>query len=160
MSVIETGCKPSLFSSLIAISAQRRARPLERVARTLTMKHTAAMPRSFPRDLRERLLRARLAGVPAAEIERTTGVSARSIRRWAQRVAAGQSLAPGSPPGGTRRIGPADEDALRAQVAAHPDATLAEHRDRWATATGTVPVSLATMCRALGRLGLPLKKRA
>jgi transposase len=47
---------------------------------------------------------------------------------------------------------------LLTQVRAAPDATLAEHGAAWTRATG-VAVSEATMCRALRRLGWPLKKR-
>jgi transposase len=54
-------------------------------------------------------------------------------------------------------IGPDQYDALRAQVAAHPDATLAEHCARWAAEQGQA-VSVPTMCRLVRRLGLPLKK--
>ncbi len=117
------------------------------------------MPRGYSRDLRERLLQARTSGLSAAEIERTIGVSASSVRRWVRLQAAGRALEPGRAPGRGRRITTVQEDLLRAQVAAHPDATLAEHSTRWAETTGTDPVSRATMCRALRRLGLPLKKR-
>ena len=85
-------------------------------------------------------------------------VSPSSVHRWKRKVAAGASLEPGHSPGGPRKIGPEAEDALRAQVAAHPDATLAEHCAQWA-ADGHARVSPATMSRALARLGLPLKKR-
>jgi transposase len=117
------------------------------------------MPRAYSLDLRERLLRANAAGLTAAEIERTTGVTARTLRRWRQRQQQGQSLEPGHAPGRALAIGPDQWDAVRAQIAAHPDATLAEHCDRWAAEQG-VRVSTATMCRLLQRLGLPLKKRA
>ncbi len=116
------------------------------------------MPQGYSRDLRERLLQARSAGLSAAEIARTTGVSADSVRRWARLDAAGRSLEPGQSSGRPRRIAATQDDHLRAQVAAHPDATLAEHCARWADTT-TVAVSPATMCRALRRLDLPLKKR-
>jgi len=104
------------------------------------------------------LLQARSAGLSAAEIARTTGVSADSVRRWARLDAAGRSLEPGQSSGRPRRIAATQDDHLRVQVAAHPDATLAEHCARWADTT-TVAVSPATMCRALRRLDLPLKKR-
>jgi transposase len=117
------------------------------------------MPRASSLDLRERLLRADAAGLPAAEIERTMGVSARTLRRWRQHQHQGQSLGPGHAPGRALVIGPTHWDAVRAQVAAHPDATLAEHCDRWAAEHG-VRVSPATMCRLLKRLRLTLKKRA
>lgn len=55
-------------------------------------------------------------------------------------------------------IGPADEPALAAQVAAHPDATLAAHCQLWHAHHGVV-VSVPTMGRALQRLGVTLKKR-
>ncbi len=116
------------------------------------------MARGYSRDLRERLLQAWASGLSAAEIARTTDVSPSSLRRWKQKQAAGASLDPGTSPGGPRKVATDDEPALRAQVAATPDATLAEHCAQW-TADGHVPVSLSTMGRALERLGLPLKKR-
>ena len=114
------------------------------------------MKRQRSVDLRERSLVALDAGRPAAEVAQLFGVSRRTLRRWRQRRTAGQ-VAPKPRPGRPRRIGPGERAALAAQVAAHPDATLAEHCGRWAAATG-VRVSPATMCRTLARLGLPLKK--
>ncbi len=104
------------------------------------------------------MVQARASGLSATEIERTTGVSARSVRRWTRINAAGQTLEPGRAPGRARRIAVAADDQLRAQVAATPDATLADHCARGAEPT-TVVVSQATMCRALRRLDRPLKKR-
>ncbi len=116
------------------------------------------MARGYSRDLRERLLQALASGLSAAEIARRTGVCLSSLRRWKQKQAAGVSPTLGVSPGGPRKIPAADEPALRAQVAAQPDATLAEHCAHW-VAAGQVAVSLSTMSRALDRLGLPLKKR-
>ena len=116
------------------------------------------MARGYSRDLRERLLQAEASGVPAVEIQRTMGVSPRSIRRWKRTHADGASLEPRCSPGRHRRITAEQEPELRAQVLAHPDATLAEHGVQWAS-TGHAAVSEATMSRALTRLGLPLKKR-
>ena len=114
------------------------------------------MPRGYSCDLRERLLQARASGLSAAEITRTTGVSVRSLQRWAKQQAAGASLVPGQASGPTRKIDPAAEQVLRAQVTAHPDATLAEQCAMWAVAHA--PVSVATMSRTLRKLGLGLKK--
>lgn len=100
---------------------------------------------------------AEAAGLAPAEIERTLGISRRTLRRWHQRLAVGDSLEPGQSPGRPRSIGRHQEAALRDQVAAHPDATLAEHCTLWQQAQG-VAVSRATMCRALGRLDWSLKK--
>ncbi len=116
------------------------------------------MTQHYPADLRERLLRAEDAGLSAAEIERSFGISGRSLRRWRQWARERGGVADRSRSGRPRAI-PADaEAALRAQVVAHADATLAEHCERWAADHG-VRVSTATMSRRLSRLGLPLKKR-
>lgn len=115
------------------------------------------MPRACSRDLRERVLRAQAVGLTAPEIERVLGVSRRTVARWRRRVARGGSLAPGQSPGRPRKIAADQADALRAQVAANPDATLAEHCARWEADHG-VRVSTATMSRLLTALRWPLKK--
>lgn len=112
--------------------------------------------KQYPAVLRARLLRFLDAGHSQAEAGRTFGVSLRTITRWRQQAATGD-LAPNPRPGRTPRIGPAQAAALEAQVAAAPDATLAEHCARWAGRTG-VAVSVATMARPLRRWGLTLKK--
>jgi transposase len=111
-----------------------------------------------PAALRERLLAALDAGLPEAEAARAFGVSRRSLRRWRAWRRERGGLVDRPRGGGPRKIGPGAEPALRAQAAAHPDATLADHCARWAAEQG-VRVSTATMSRALARLGLPLKKR-
>lgn len=111
----------------------------------------------YPAVLRERRLRFVDAGHSQAEAARTFGVSLRSITRWRRQRAATGELAPKSRPGRTPRIGPAQAATLEAQVAATPDATLAEHCAQWAQTQG-VAVSVATMSRVLAKLGLPLKK--
>lgn len=116
------------------------------------------MARGYSRDLRERLLQAWASGLSAAEIERTTGVSSSSLGRGKRKQAAGVSLTPGVSTGGPRKITADDEPALRAQGAATPDATLAEHCAQW-MADGHAAVGLSTMSRALIRLDLPLNKR-
>lgn len=85
-----------------------------------------------------------------------TGVSPRRLQRW-KKAASGVSLGPSCSPGEPRKIGLADEAALCGQVAAHPDATLDEHRAQWAT--GHEPVSRATMSRTLQRVGSVAQKQ-
>jgi transposase len=116
----------------------------------LGMKH-------YPADFRDRLLRALDAGLARAEATRTFGVPERTMRRWLHQRRETGSVAPLPRPGRRRHIAAAAEPALREQVRRHPDATLAEHCGRWASTQG-VTVSVATMSRALTRLGLPLKK--
>ncbi len=116
------------------------------------------MKQQYAADLRERLLAAQDAGLTAAEIARTFGISARSLRRWRQWARERGNVATQPRAGRPRAIPPEHEAALRAQVAAHADATLAEHCTHWEADHG-VRVSTATMSRLLTRLGLPLKKR-
>jgi transposase len=116
------------------------------------------MARAYSLDLRERLLRARDAGVAPVEIERSFGISRRTQRRWVAQQRATGSVVPRTGPGRPPKLAPAVQAALRRQVAAHADATLAEHCERLAAEQG-VAVSVATMSRQLTRLELPLKKR-
>jgi transposase len=108
-------------------------------------------------DLRERLLGAIDAGLSQAEAARLFRVGPATITRWRRRQRERGQLAPSARSGRPRRIPPLQEGALRAQVAAQPDATLGEHCARWEQEQGR-RVSPATMSRALARLRLPLKK--
>jgi transposase len=113
--------------------------------------------RAYSLDLRERVVRAVEAGSPRAVVARTFGVGVATVERYVRRQRAG-ALAPRPSPGRPARIGPAAWPALRAQLAAAPDATLAEHCERWAMERG-MRVSAATMHRAIARLGWARKKR-
>lgn len=115
------------------------------------------MPAPYSRDFRNRLLRAHDAGLSDAEIARTLGVSSRTLSRYRALLRRGASLDPKPIPGRPRALSPVQEGLLAAQVAACPDATLAEHRDRLAQDHG-VPVSVWTIGRSVRRQGLPLKK--
>ncbi|HEV2126178.1 MAG TPA: helix-turn-helix domain-containing protein [Chloroflexota bacterium] len=114
--------------------------------------------KQYPAVFRERLLRFVDAGHRQAEAARTFGVSLSSIARWRAQAATGD-LTPKMRPGRRPRISPDQAPALAAQLAAAPDATLAEHCAQWAREQGVV-VSVATMARALARLGNTLKKSA
>lgn len=57
------------------------------------------------------------------------------------------------------RIGTTQATTLAAQVAAHHDATLAQHCTRWEAEHG-VHLSVATMSRTIRRLGITVKKSA
>jgi transposase len=111
----------------------------------------------YSADLRERLLGAIDAGLPRAEAARLFRISPSTIRRWQARRRATGSVAALPRPGRTPRIGPPQAAALAAQVAAHDDATLAQHCARWEAEQG-VRVSVATMSRVVRRLGITVKK--
>src|SRR5215204_1983235 len=129
---------------------------LERVAEELGL-WEAVLMKPYSADLRERLLGAIDAGLPQAEAACLFSVGVSTIKRWRRRRQETGGVAASPRPGRRRRIGGEAEAALVAQVRAAPDATLAEHCATWAATTG-VAVSPATMSRALGRAGWPLKK--
>lgn len=113
--------------------------------------------KQYSADLRERLLGAIDAGLPLAEAARLFRVCPSTIRRWRHRWRTTGAVAARPRPGRTPRIGPAQAAALQTQVAATPDATLAQHCARW-EATQGVRVSVATLSRVIRRLGITLKK--
>ena len=110
------------------------------------------------RDVRERALAAVDAGRTVADVAACVRVDPSTVRRWVRHRARDGTTGPRPRSGRPRLVGPAQEAALRAQVLAAPDATLAEHCAKWEAATGVHP-GLSTMGRALRRLGLTLKKR-
>ena len=102
-------------------------------------------------------MRAVDAGLTQAAVAETFGVGRATVQRYVAQRRRG-SLAPRPFPGRAALIGPTRVAALQAQVDAAPDATLAEHCARWAGDHG-VRVSVATMQRAIARLGWTRKKR-
>ena len=115
--------------------------------------------KAYSRDLRERIARAVARGRQPVEVALAYEVSLSTVKRYDLAVRRGESLAPKPRPGRPRAIPPQFEPLLVAQVEAHPDDTLEQHAERWAQATG-VRLSLATLCRAVKRAGLPRKKDA
>ena len=114
---------------------------------------------AYSEDRRRRILAAVDAGMAKGQAARIFGVSRSTIKRYAQQRRATGSLAPKPPAAGPPfLIGPADHDALRAQVAAAPAARLVDHCATWEQAQG-VAVSVATMHRAIARLRWTRKKR-
>lgn len=107
-------------------------------------------------DLRERVARAVAGGMSKAEAARRYEIGVSTVKRYAARQAAG-ALRPGRSTGRPRALDAAGEAALRAQVAAHPDATIAEHRRLWQADHGAAP-SRSTLGRALVRAGWTRKK--
>lgn len=109
-------------------------------------------------DLRERILRAVDDGVPQREVARRFDVSRATVQRYVRLRRETGRIAPRPRPGPAPRLGVAAQPALRAQLAAAPDATLAQHCATWERTHG-VRVSVATMHRAIARLGWTRKKR-
>lgn len=110
-------------------------------------------------DVRERALAAVDAGQSVADVATFFQNDPSTIRRWLrQRTQSGSGCS--RPRSGRPRLIPSEQEAeLRAQVAAHPDATLAMHCAWWMTHHGIRP-GLSTMCRRLREMGVTLKKNA
>ncbi len=111
----------------------------------------------YSKDLRLKVLAAVDRGMPRAEAAKVFGVSLPSIKRYLKMRRETGDVGPRPLRGPRARKGAALEAALPAQVRANPDLTLEEHRELFEEAEG-VRVSTATVSRAFGRLGLPLKK--
>ncbi len=113
--------------------------------------------KAYSVDLRERVVAAVDAGLPRLEVARLFRVSLATIKRYLQRRRATGGLLPGHSPGRTPEIAPAQYPALAAQVAAHPDDTLAQHAATWPAAQGAA-ASPWTVQRALKRAQITRKK--
>src|SRR5215213_8376218 len=91
----------------------------------------------YSEELRERVLQAADAGLSAMEIARSFGISRRSLTRWRQWRRERGTVATRPRSGRPPKIAPGQYAALRAQIAAHPEATLQEHSIRWEQSHGT-----------------------
>jgi transposase len=111
----------------------------------------------YSQDLREKVVRALEADETQEEVADRFSVSLSFVeklwRRW--RTTGNCAALPHA--GGRQRALREHEAALRKQVAAQPDVTLAELCERL-SAAGAPAVSVATMCAELQRLDLPRKK--
>jgi transposase len=109
--------------------------------------------RAYSADLRERVLADCDGGLGTRAVAARYRVSESWVRRLKQvRRESGRTTP------ATQRRGPtpgwvAHADAIRAAVAADPDATLVEYRQRFA-----LPLSRSALARALAALGLSRKK--
>ncbi len=113
--------------------------------------------KAYSVDLRQRIVDAVDAGMPRGEAARLFQVSVATIKRYLQRRRTTGSLAPGRSPGRTPGIAPAQYPTLAAQVAAHPDDTLAQHAATWRAEQGAA-VSRWAVGRALVRAAITRKK--
>jgi transposase len=114
--------------------------------------------KAYSLDLRTRVIAAVAAGMPWQDIVAVFGISRATLNRYRQRLRATGSLAPGQSPGRPRAIPPALAPALEQQLAAIPDASLAQHCRQWAATQGAT-VSPSAMRRAIRRLTWTRKQR-
>lgn len=113
---------------------------------------------AYSLDLRERIVAAVDAGHARQEVARQVSVSPGTISNYLRLRQETGGLAPRPRSGGRPEIGPAQYPQVVAQLGADPDATLAQHCERWAARTGQV-VSVSTMWRTIERTGWSYKKR-
>ncbi len=113
----------------------------------------------YSKDLRVRVLGAVDRGTPRREAVGLFGVSLSTIKRWLRRRRDGEDLGPKPSPGRTPTILATAEEkrALWEQLEADDDATLERHCELWEGRQG-VRVSVATMSRAVRKLGWTFKK--
>ncbi len=118
------------------------------------------MTKPYSEDLRSRIVQAvEERGISQPIAAERFAVSLSSVKRYVRQYRATGALAAATSPGRPRAI-PADTHAaVVAQLAASPDATLADHCAAWREATG-VAVSPGTWCRLERRVGWSRKKRA
>lgn len=111
-------------------------------------------------DLRERVLAACDEGdLTRQEVADEWVVSRSFVQKLLRRRADGRPLAPEPHSGGAAPVlGEQELERLRELVREKPDRTLAELRSALQESGGP-QVSVPTVCRALKKLGLPLKKR-
>ncbi len=113
--------------------------------------------RAYSLDLRARIVAAVEAGEAHPVVAQRFGVAVATIGNYLRLRRATGGLAPRPRPGAPLEIGPAQYPALRAQLQADPDATLARHCATWAEGQGQV-VSVSTRGRTIARLGWTHKK--
>lgn len=114
--------------------------------------------RAYSLDLRERVLAAIDAETSHAQVAATFCISERTISRWVARRHAGRPLVGGTGPGRHHAIPDAALPALRVQLEAHPDATLAQHLAIWNA--DHPAVSQSALVRAIKRANWTRKKNA
>ncbi len=93
------------------------------------------------------------------EIAERFSVSLSTVEKLWHRFRIAGSYEPLPHAGGRKRLLEADEELIRAEVAAQPDITLAELSAKVALQKDQPRVSLSTISEELRRLELPRKKR-
>jgi transposase len=112
---------------------------------------------AYSLDLRKRIVDAKERGMPTAEVARTFGVGASSVKRYAAAAREGKPLAPKKRPGSKPKMDEAARKLLERDMEERPAATLPQRREFLSRVAG-VSVSDSTVSRMLRRLGFSRKK--
>jgi transposase len=112
---------------------------------------------AYSLDLRKKIVEAKERGTSTAEVAKTFGVGASTVKRYFAAAREGRSLAPKRRPGSKPKLNGAARKLLEADLRERPAATLPERREFLRRAAG-VEVSDSTISRMLKRLGWSRKK--
>jgi transposase len=112
---------------------------------------------AYSLDLRKKIVEAKERGTSTAEIAKTFGVGASTVKRYAAAAREGRSLAPKKRPGSKPKLNEAARKLLEADLRERPAATLPERRE-FLRRAASVEVSDSTLSRMLKRLGWSRKK--
>lgn len=114
---------------------------------------------AHPLEIRERAVAAvEERGVEKSEVVAIFEISLASLNRWLKQKREQGHLEIGKPPGAVAKLGPEGCEVLRAQVNAHPEATLDE-RVLLLVEQGHERVGRSTIQRMLANLSITRKKR-
>lgn len=107
-------------------------------------------------DLRERIVAARLKGLPVAEVADQFEVSPRTVRQYSRLARLGR-LSPQPIPGKPPRLKPEQEADFLAMIQEYPNFTLEQYSQEWERRSG-IRLPKSTLHDHLQRLGGRFKK--
>ncbi len=111
----------------------------------------------YSEDLRRRIVLAVEGGMSKAQAARTFSVSLSSVKRYVNKTARGEPLAPKKRPGSTPKLDEKARTLLEDDLQERPYLTLQDRCEYIEAITG-LSVSRSTMCRAIARIGSTRKK--
>lgn len=115
--------------------------------------------KAYSIDLREKIVNAyERGGISIRNLAKLFGVTKSFIQKLLSQKKTQGDLKPKKQGGGRKASLDGYEDELAAMVEKHPDATLSEYCEYWGE-TYDIWVSVSTMCRALQKQQLTLKKK-
>ena len=119
------------------------------------------MARSYPKELRERVVRAweREAGLSYSELGERFDIDRRTVSRYLARVQAGLPLMPAPSAGAPPKLLEEHRKWLAEQLRANPTQSSYELTASFCKAFPACPVHRSTILRALHELGFTQKKR-
>ncbi len=113
--------------------------------------------KAYSVDLREKIIAAVRRGMSKAQLTRTFGVGATSVKRYVKLAEEGKPLTPGKAPGKQSKLGESGTRLLEEDLRARPTVSYRQRAEYLFELLG-VKVSKPTICRTIKRLGYTRKK--